>query len=78
MGGLAIFAGLQCTENPVETAQGGGGSEAVALIGSFEYPDHRPAIGASVRLRPKLFLSDTDAGTEAQGNVIDVKTDADS
>jgi hypothetical protein len=61
---LALAAFPHCTEGPTQSAQGnGGGSEAVALVGSFEYPDHRPAIGASVRLRPRLFLSDT-AGAE--------------
>jgi hypothetical protein len=60
---LAILP--QCTESPTQSAQGGGGgSEAVALVGSFEYPDHRPAINANVRLRPRLFLSDT-AGAAA-------------
>lgn len=61
----ALAAILQCTESPVEVAQGGGGSEAVALTGSFTNSDHGPAVSAHVRLRPKFFLSDTNAAVAA-------------
>src|SRR3954464_10740337 len=80
LGGFALLGILRCTEGPTETAQGGGGSEAVALVGAFEYPDHEPAIGASVRLRPRLFLSDTAGGAvpaSAAGTVLDAVTGAD-
>ncbi|MDB5103245.1 MAG: putative protein of unknown function acetylesterase [Fibrobacteres bacterium] len=76
-GGLAVLAAMQCSNRPTEVADGGGGSEAVALIGSFEYPDHTPAAMARVRLRPKLFLSDTGrAASPEAGTVIDAVTDA--
>ena len=52
----------------------------MALIGSFEYPDHTPAARVRVRLRPKLFLSDTGSGTTAlevaKGTVLDAVTDS--
>ncbi|HKP98551.1 MAG TPA: DUF2341 domain-containing protein [Fibrobacteria bacterium] len=79
LGSLAILAGTHCTESPTEALQGGGGSEAVALVGSFEYPDHKPAMQASVRLRPRLFLSDTAAGAApaaGSGTVLDAVTDS--
>ena len=66
-GGLAACFLLQCTEQPTEAAQGGGGSEAVALSGSFEYADHNPAALVRVRLRPNLFLSDTGSEATALG-----------
>lgn len=76
----AALLAAGCTEHPTETAQGGGGSEAVALVGSFEYPNHAPAARVRVRLRPKLFLSDTGSGTAAledvEGTVLDAVTDA--
>jgi hypothetical protein len=82
--GFAACCFLQCTEHPTEAAQGGGGSEAVALVGSFEYPDHNPAAMVRVRLRPKLFLSDTGSETTAlgpalgdgKGTVLNAVTDA--
>ncbi len=81
VGGLALLAFSNCTQQPTEVAQsGGGGSEAVALVGSFEYPDHTPAALAHVRLRPKLFLADTGSETTAlnalHGTVINAVTDA--
>src|SRR5689334_987998 len=82
--GFAACCFLQCTEHPTEAVQGGGGSEAVALAGSFEYPDHNPAAMVRVRLRPKLFLSDTGSETTAlgasaggeKGTVLNAVTDA--
>jgi concanavalin A-like lectin/glucanase superfamily protein/uncharacterized protein DUF2341 len=75
----ALFA-AHCTEHPTEVGQGGGGSEAVALVGSFEYPNHAPAALVRVRLRPKLFLSDTGSestGLEGvKGTVLDAMTDS--
>ncbi len=82
-GALALLAFAHCGKNPIEATKGGGGSEAVALVGAFEYPDHRPAIAASVRLRPRLFLSDTAGagataplpGSVSGGTIIDAVTD---
>lgn len=77
---LAAVLAMHCTEAPTEVAEGGGGSEAVALVGSFEYPNHNPAAMVRVRLRPKLFLSDTGSETTAlegiKGTVIDAITDS--
>jgi hypothetical protein len=75
---LAIAAFLRCSGNPTEVAQGGGGSEAVALVGTFSYGDKQPAVQARIHLRPRYFLSDTgriakdskgfDAVTDANGS----------
>lgn len=65
---FAAFAFLSgCVGAPTETAGNGGGSEAVALTGSFTNPDGSAAAGIRVRLRPKLFLADTAGGSEAAG-----------
>lgn len=86
LAGICLAAGVQCTNRPTEVAEGGGGSEAVALVGAVENPDQTPAAGARVRLRPKLFLADTadvasGGGSETNGSsagaVIDRFTDAD-
>jgi hypothetical protein len=61
----AAIVFLHCVTQGTDVAQGGGGSEAVALTGSFAYPDKRPAVLAHVRLRPKFFLSDTGSVTGA-------------
>ena len=71
---LAVAAFLRCIGTPTEVAQGGGGSEAVALTGSFNYGDKQPAAQARVRLRPKLFLSDTGAAANANA-ALDAVTD---
>lgn len=69
-----------CLERPVEPAQNGGGSEAVAMVGAFTNPDGSPAAGISVRLRPKLFLAEIAGGSEvialAPGTIRDAITDA--
>lgn len=80
IGGIAALLAARCADHPTQAVQGGGGSEAVALAGSFEYPGGAPAAGVRVRLRPKLFLSDTGSAAAAlegaKGSVLDAVTDA--
>jgi hypothetical protein len=61
IGIYAMFAGafLRCGGGPTEVVQGGGGSEAVALTGLVRHPNGSPAVQARVRLRPRLYLTDT-------------------
>lgn len=85
--GLALWILAGCTDMPTASS-GGGGSEAVALTGTFTNPDGSAAAGIRVRLRPKLFLADTSAaapgaaqggGSEAvgfAGTIRDAITDA--
>ena len=59
---LLAAAGCMATptsHNPGVEGPNGGGSEAVALAGTFTNPDGTPAAGIRVRLRPKQFLADT-------------------
>jgi hypothetical protein len=77
----ALFGASGCSNRPTDVAGNGGGSEAVALTGSFTHPDGSAAAGVRVRLRPKLFLADTAGGGSeaagmAAGTVRDARTDA--
>ncbi len=80
--GLALACLWHCSNRPTEVAGGGGGSEAVALVGTVTNPDGSAAANALVRLRPKHFLSDTAAiggGSETAGmtaSIRNVRTDA--
>ena len=82
-----LLAASGCVDGPTgqdPIAQGGGGSEAVALTAGFTNADGTPAAGIRVRLRPKQFLADTlgvpppGGGAEAglAGTVRDAFTDA--
>ena len=77
---VSILALAHCTNRPTDVAGGGGGSEAVALVGTVENPDGSAAAGVRVRLRPKLFLADTAGGSETAGmkagTILDRVTDA--
>jgi hypothetical protein len=59
---VAALGLVHCSDGPTQVSQGGGGgSEAVALTGAVRNPDQTPALGARVRLRPRLYLTDTGA-----------------
>jgi hypothetical protein len=71
LGALPALTG--CMDGPTgqdPVAQGGGGSEAVALTAGFANPDGTPAAGIRVRLRPARFLADTLAASQGGGSEV--------